>query len=79
MAVSWRIVVFLIALALFGVFWGIGNEVVQIIDPIITSNISTEHGSDLHKWTGLIWSLAPVFFLIAVGAWLFKQGVILTQ
>jgi nitrate/nitrite transporter NarK len=79
MAVSWRIVIFLLALTVFGVFWGIGNEVVQIIEPIITTTMGTERGTQLLTWTSRIWALSPVFALIALAAWLFKQGVILQR
>lgn len=79
MAVSYRIVIFLIALVLFGVAWGIGNEVVMVLDPIIMDHMETSQGEELHNWVSQLWLFLPLFVFMAAAAWLLKQGVIVQR
>lgn len=78
-AVSFRIVIFLAGIVLFAVLYGIGMEVVEYVKPLADSQTNTSQGNDLFTWTTSIWGLAPVFALLAMGAWLLKQAVVIRR
>jgi len=79
MAVSFRLAIFLIAILLFAVVWGVGAELVAVIEPIADTQTTTENGNDLYTWVSTLWGLLPVFAVFAMGAWLLKQAVVVQR
>jgi len=77
--VSFRLAIFLIAILLFAVVWGVGAEVVEVIEPIADTQTTTENGNDLYTWVSTLWGLLPVFAVFAMGAWLLKQAVVVQR
>lgn len=80
MAVSFRIVVALGFLLLFALLYGVGQEVVDIVEPLASGYYGGEDGTvgtnNLLVWTTTIWDLLPVFGLLAFGAYVLKQAVV---
>jgi len=81
MAVSFRIVVALGALLVFALVYGVGQEVVGIVEPLASGYYGEGDGSgagsnNLFVWTSTIWGLLPVFALLAVGGYILKQAVV---
>jgi len=79
MAVSFRLAIFLIAILVFAVVWGVGAEVVEVIEPIADNQTATQDGNDLYAWVSTIWGLLPVFAVFAMAAWLLKQAVVVQR
>lgn len=79
MAVSFRIVMFLVALVVFGALYGLVGEVVALIEPMVVDHASTSDGSQLYQWVAQLWALAPVMAFIAAAAWLLKQSVVVQR
>lgn len=78
-AVSYRIVIFLIALLVTALVYSILTEAIGNFEGLVVSGMDTAEGTQWYEWQSLIWNLAPVFILIACGAWLLKQGVIVQR
>lgn len=78
MAVSWRVVVFLLALITFGFFYGILSEPVSPIEQRVQEDTGTEETNEMANHTSTIWTFAPVFVLIGVCAWLLKEAVVVS-
>lgn len=78
-AVSYRIVIFLIALLVAALVYSVLGDAVAIIEPEIIPTLDTAESTQMYDWLVLIWGLAPVMIVIATGAWLLKQGVIVQQ
>jgi ABC-type microcin C transport system permease subunit YejE len=80
MAVSFRIVVALGALLVFALVYGVGQEVVGIVEPLASGYYggdgSGAGSNNLFVWTTTIWGLLPVFALLAVGGYILKQAVV---
>jgi hypothetical protein len=79
MAVSFRIVVALGALLVFALLYGVGQEVVAIVEPLAEGYYGSGSGpgsNNLFVWTTTIWGLLPVFALLAVGGYILKQAVV---
>jgi len=79
MAVSFRLAIFLIAILVFAVVWGVGAEMVEVIEPIADNQTATQDGNDLYTWVSTIWGLLPVFAVFAMAAWLLKQAVVVQR
>jgi len=75
MAVSFRIVIGLGALLLFALVYGVGQEIVAIVEPM-ASGYYGSGSNNLFAWTTTIWGLLPVFALLAVGGYILKQAVV---
>lgn len=78
MAVSYRLVIFLLVLIVGGVFWGLTNAAVDEITPHIEGETDTSQGEQLLNSVGTMWLIVPLMILIASGAWALKQAI-LTQ
>jgi len=81
MAVSFRIVIGLGALLLFALTYGVGQEIVAIVEPMASGYYGSGDGTgggsnNLFAWTTTIWGLLPVFALLAVGGYVLKQAVV---
>lgn len=79
MAVSYRIVIFLIALLISLALVGALQMPVGLMEGPVVDNANTEETQQLYEWTGQIWGITPVIIMLAGGAWLLKQGVIVGQ
>lgn len=78
MAVSWRIVVFLIALLVAGGMFAITNEAINEMEQPISDGTDTDETQKIHKWVGQFWFFTPVFLVVAGGVWLIKQSVVVS-
>lgn len=76
-AVSWRLIVFLLALVLFGFLYGVVlDPVVQdTMDPIAEENADSPPAQTNYERTKEMWSLAPVVVTIAGGAYLIRESI----
>jgi hypothetical protein len=76
MAVSYRIVIFLLGILTFGFFYSIVGDAVSVMDPMVASGIDSQSADQGYQWLGQMWLIAPVMVLIAGSAWLLKESVI---
>ena len=79
MAVSYRLVGFLVALVVGGLVYALLGVAVDIVQPMAESSTETDSGNELYGWVSSIWVVAPVMMLIAAGAWLLKGSILGAQ
>jgi len=79
MAVSWRIVVFLLALITFGFMYGVLAEATDTMEPEVVDGLDSEESNQGYEYFTRGWLFAPVFVFVAAGAWLIKQGVVVSR
>lgn len=77
MAVSFRIVVFLVALGVFGFgYVALGDMLVPAVEPIAANQTNTTASQTFLDRQREMWRLLPVFFGgIACTAWLLRETV----
>lgn len=76
MAVSYRLVIFLIVILVGAFFWGISDAAVNELDEQINGEMDTDQGSQLYGAISTMWLVAPLIILIAAGAWALKQSIL---
>lgn len=76
MAVSYRLVIFLVAILVGSLFYAILGDAVSVIEPEVASAVDTTESEQGYTWISQLWAITPVFILIAAGAYLLKQGVV---
>lgn len=78
MATSFKIVVLLIALALFAFVYGVALDphVEGDLKPLAQEQTDTTDSQTFYDRLTEMWDLAPVFVSIAGVAWLIKQTVV---
>ena len=79
MAVAWRLSIFLLALLVFGAMFAMVDIAVPFLEAQALGYADTEETAQLLGWTTQFWLFTPVFALIAAGAWLLKQGVVVSS
>jgi hypothetical protein len=75
MAVSYRIVIFLIALLVFGGMYAIVSDGISTIEGDISDGTDTKETQQSQQYISQFWTFMPVAVLIAGGAWLIKEAV----
>lgn len=77
MAVSFRIVMFLVSLSAFGFMYAIFQLPVGVLEGVALDHATTDQGHEGISHMQLLWFGTPVFILLGSAAWLLKQGVII--
>lgn len=79
MAVSWRIVIFLLALVVFGFMYGVMSEATSTMEPEVVGDLDSPDANTGYEYFQRGWTFAPVFVFVAAGAWMLKQAVVVSR
>ena len=73
MAVSWRIVITVVALAVFSfIYISLDPTIVDVIDPMAEDHATSDAAQTNHSRMAELWRLLPVFATIAACAYLIR-------
>ena len=76
MAVSWRIVITVVALAVFSfIYISLDPVIIDVIDPMAADHAESAPAQTNYSRVSEMWRLAPVFATIAAAAFLLREAL----
>lgn len=76
MAISWRIVITVVALAVFSfIYISLDPVIVDVIDPMAQDQATSEPAQTNYSRVSELWRVLPVFATIAACAYLIREAL----